>query len=53
MTYVSDLFQKKVNEVIVWIDDNTPQGLNALGQPIIRANYTKAGSQLHSSTYEL
>ena len=24
MTYVSDLFQTKINEVITWIDDNTP-----------------------------
>lgn len=51
MTKIANLVTMKANELITWIDDNTPQGLNALGQGVIKANYTKAGASLDSSTY--
>ena len=41
----------KINGALQFIDDTVPNGLNALGQPVVVANFTRAEIKLFDSDY--
>ena len=53
MDIMTQVITDKINDALQFIDDNVPNGLNALGQGIVVANFTRTELKLYDSDYLL
>ena len=46
MTSFASLIASKVNGLLIWADDTLSDGLDTLGQDLVRTNFTRVGAKM-------